>query len=81
MSGSSPCGGPPVPVSATSTSTPASCSRSARYAYSSPFVSSVPISRTVGIVGFLSRYERYCTVSRPPCSADRSIASHTSAAR
>jgi len=35
----------------------------------------------VNHVGFLSRYERYCTVSRPPCSADRSMASHTSAAR
>ena len=26
-------------------------------------------------------YERYGTVSRPPCSAERSMASHTSAAR
>ena len=59
MSGSKPCGGPPVPASATSTSTPAARSRSRRNANSSPFVSSVPISRTVG-------HQRYSTVSRAP---------------
>src|SRR5215207_5341809 len=48
MSGSSPCGGPAGPASATSTSTPASRSRARTNASSSPFVSSVPISRTVG---------------------------------
>ena len=39
-------GGPPVPTSASSTSTPAWRSRERRKASSSPFVSRVPISKT-----------------------------------
>ncbi len=47
-------GSPTIPASTRTTSTPCSRIRSARYAYSRPFVSSVPTRTTVGI-------------SSPPC--------------